>query len=86
MKCRPLSEVISEGALYVDIHDNKALAYDLVVQSFTGIASGHRVNLSTIVKRYRLSLEIVNGLTISICSLSNLCDGRERDLNDDLIC
>ena len=62
------------------------MAHDVVVQSFIGIASGCRVYLSTIVKRYRLSLEIGNGPTISTCSWSNMCDGREKDLTGDLIC
>ena len=37
MNCRPLSEVISEGVPYVDIHDNKALAHYVIVQSGGGM-------------------------------------------------
>ena len=36
MNCRPVSEVIFEGVPYVDIHDNKALAHDVIVQSGGG--------------------------------------------------
>ena len=43
--------------------------------STSGIASGQRVNQSTQVSRYLKPLEYGRGLTISICTWSNLSVG-----------
>ena len=63
----PLSEVILEGTPNREIQPFiRALAQELAVIDFKGIASGHLVDLSTIVNKYENPSEGGSGPTKSM--------------------
>ena len=67
MNCDPRSDTISRGTPNRAIQwEMSALAQVAEVVSVNGIASGHRVNRSTIVRRYVKPCDGSKGPTISM--------------------
>ena len=65
--CRPLSETMVEGTPNLATHPcTNARATESAVMLVSGKASGHRVNLSTQVRRYENPCEGGNGPTRSM--------------------
>lgn len=74
--CAPLSVVISLGTPNHVIHVLKnAFVTVSAEMSVIGVAFGHLVVLSIIVKQYLSPLEFGNGPTMSMCTCRNLSSG-----------
>ena len=68
----PLSDVMCCGTPWAAIQLMRAFRQDWVVASVMGMASGHLVDLSMIVKRYLKPSDLGRGPTISTCIWENL--------------
>lgn len=85
--CRSWSIVILRGTPNRAIHVPKTcLATVSAVMSSIGIASGHHVKRSTIVRQYLYPLELGSGPTISTWTCSNLFVGPLKSPTGVLLC
>ena len=87
VKTEPRSDVMCSGRPNLLIQaSSRAVAHDTVVASSIGIASGHLVDLSMIVNRYRFPSELGSGPTISTCMCPKRRVGCWKLPRDALVC
>ena len=87
VKTEPRSDVMCSGRPNLLIQaSSRAVTHDTVVASSIGIASGHLVDLSMIVNRYRFPSELGSGPTIYTCMCPKRRVGCWKLPRDALVC